>query len=237
MRQLLLDLLPPPAAPSLDNYVPGRNQALITTIRQQQRQTAEPPVNNTGMTTAPMHYLWGSEGCGKTHLLKAIAGGTGGRYLQQTSPLSDFDYQAGGTYCIDDIDSFNSTQLDAIFALYQAMLTNPLGQLWVSGPCAPFQLTEYAPQMRADLRTRLGAMLVWQVHALSEGEMAEALQEAASQRGLQLQPGVIGWLLTHWERSMPALLTLLDALDRYSLERRRAAITLPLLKDLLAESQ
>lgn len=42
------------------------------------------------------------------------------------------------------------------------------------------------------------------------------------------------WVLTHYERDMGQLINLIDALDRYSLTRKRH-ITLPLLRDLLAE--
>src|SRR3546814_7830418 len=45
-----------------------------------------------------------------------------------------------------------------------------------------------------------------------------------------------GWVLTHYARDMGRLSALVDALDRYSLEKHRA-ITLPLLKDLLATDQ
>ncbi len=41
------------------------------------------------------------------------------------------------------------------------------------------------------------------------------------------------YLLTHYRRDMPSLMALLDALDRFSLEQKRA-VTLPLLRTLLA---
>jgi DnaA family protein len=196
-------------------------------------------------------YLWGPSGAGKTHLLHACLADLPSRQVTQVldrfAPLTDFAYQPNQRYAVDDITQLNAAQQDAVFALYQAIRAED-GQartlLLVSGPCAPFQLNDpkYLPNpaaqaMREDLRSRLGAGLVWQIHALSDGEMAEALSQAAQARGLQLHPGIVPWLLTHWERSMPALMALLDALDRYSLERRRAAITLPLLKDLLAETR
>ena len=41
------------------------------------------------------------------------------------------------------------------------------------------------------------------------------------------------YLLTHFRRDMPSLMALLDALDRFSLEQKRA-VTLPLLRAMLA---
>ena len=55
----------------------------------------------------------------------------------------------------------------------------------------------------------------------------------AAEHGLQLSDEVLNWVLTHYARDMGKLTALLDALDRYSMEKQRA-ITLPLLRELLA---
>ncbi len=55
---------------------------------------------------------------------------------------------------------------------------------------------------------------------------------AAKARGLVLADDVPAYLLTHFQRDMPSLMRLLDALDRYSLEQHRA-VTLPLLRAML----
>ncbi len=58
MKQLLLDIKPA-AAPSLDNFVVGRN--------------AEALANLQAATQNGAHfvYIWGEKGCGKSHLLSA----------------------------------------------------------------------------------------------------------------------------------------------------------------------
>jgi DnaA family protein len=43
---------------------------------------------------------------------------------------------------------------------------------------------------------------------------------------------VLPWLLSRFYRDMPNLMALLDALDAYSLETKRA-VTLPLVRELL----
>jgi DnaA family protein len=100
--------------------------------------------------------------------------------------------------------------------------------LIASGNAAPAQLA-----LRADLMTRLACGLVYQVHGLDDPEKVAALRCHAEARGFRLSPEVAAYLLRHAQRDMPSLLALLEALDRYSLETRRA-ITVPLLRELLS---
>ena len=86
--------------------------------------------------------------------------------------------------------------------------------------------------MREDLRTRLGWGLIYQVHGLSDEEKLDALAYAAQARGITLPTGVLPYLITHCQRDLNSLLSILDALDSYSLEIQRP-ITLPLLRSLL----
>jgi DnaA family protein len=65
-----------------------------------------------------------------------------------------------------------------------------------------------------------------------EGKAA-VLKHAARERGIALADDVPAYLLTHFRRDMPSLMALLDALDRFSLEQKRA-VTLPLLRTMLA---
>ena len=89
--------------------------------------------------------------------------------------------------------------------------------------------------LREDLRTRLGWDLVYRLEQLSDEDRAQALRDRARQRGLQLSDEVLHWILTRCERDMDRLTALIDSLDQYSLARHRP-ITLPLLKDLLADA-
>jgi DnaA family protein len=86
--------------------------------------------------------------------------------------------------------------------------------------------------MRPDLVTRLGWGLVYQVHALSDEEKAQALAQHGAGRGFRLSAEVCAYLLQRARRDMPSLLAMLDALDRYSLETKRQ-ITVPLVRELL----
>jgi len=96
-----------------------------------------------------------------------------------------------------------------------------------AGNVAPARL-----QLRADLLTRLGWGLVFQVHALSDDDKRVALKRRAAARAFDLRDEIVEYLLRHLKRDLPSLMTVLDALDRYSLETKRP-ITLPLLRELL----
>jgi DnaA family protein len=67
---------------------------------------------------------------------------------------------------------------------------------------------------------------------LSDQDKTAALAGHAARRGMRLEPGLIAYLLSHFDRDMGSQIALLDALDRYSLQRQRP-VTLPLLKDAL----
>jgi len=86
--------------------------------------------------------------------------------------------------------------------------------------------------LREDVRTRLAAGLVFQLHLLSDTEKAEALSSHALSRGFKLAPELAEYLLRHGRRDLASLMAVLDAVDRYSLETKRP-ITLPLLREML----
>ncbi|MBC7756899.1 MAG: DnaA regulatory inactivator Hda [Bdellovibrio sp.] len=60
MKQLLLDIKPP-APPTLQNFVVGRNAEAIASLQALVNDAAQ----------SHFIYLWGEKGCGKSHLLSA----------------------------------------------------------------------------------------------------------------------------------------------------------------------
>ena len=178
-------------------------------------------------------YLWGAGGVGKTHLLKALASAGSeaeqlrARYISPFSIESEFVYSPEvDLYLLDDCEKLAPlAQIDA-FALFNEIRANNAFMV-CSGAVAPAVLP-----VREDLRTRMGWGLIYQIHALSDDEKVAALSAAATARGLTLSPGVIPYLLSHFQRDMRSLSTMLDSLDQYSLETQRP-ITLPLLREWL----
>ncbi len=222
-QQLILDLLPA-SPPTLSNFIVGENQAAIEALKSCKPGRAI--------------YLWGAPGAGRTHLLQALSTAPDSLYFSEQCPAAKLkDIATADTFtlkliAIDNVQLLNDETQAALFALYnrwrEAAASQYAFALVLSGDKAPM-----AMPLREDLRTRLGWDLIFRLELLSDDDRAQALKTRATERGLQLSPEVIGWMLTHYARDMRQLSALLDALDRYSLQRHRA-ITLPLLKDLLA---
>jgi DnaA family protein len=128
---------------------------------------------------------------------------------------------------VDDVDQLDERLVGSLFRILNTVQASKALHIFMAGSAAPAAL-----ELREDLRTRLGWGLVFQTQLLDDDEKIQALGEAAKARGLVLSPDVLPWLLSRFYRDMPSLMALIDALDAYSLETKRA-VTLPLVRELL----
>lgn len=218
MRQIPLDLKAA-EPPSFDNFVPGSNGEALALLRGLATLQPGQPVRAA--------YLWGEPGCGKTHLLAALAAASGARALQlgPGSAPAEFATEVQGRVAIvDDCDLLDADAQEAAFHLYNRVRAAGDAVFVAAGSQPPRALA-----LRDDLRTRLGWGAVHRLTLLTDDEKAEALRRAARGRGLALPEDLLRHLLTHRSRDIRALLRLLDALDRFALERKRP-LTLPLLR-------
>lgn len=216
MKQLVLDL-GADQAHSLESFEVGQNAEAAQLMGQfAARRSRE-----------HFAYLWGEAGVGKSHLLKALASTERARYISPFSIESEFVYSPEvDLYLLDDCEKLSPvSQIDA-FALFNEIRANHAFMV-CSGAVAPAVLP-----VREDLRTRMGWGLIYQIHGLTDDEKVAALSTAAAARGLTLSPGVLPYLLSHFQRDMRSLSAMLDSLDQYSLETQRP-ITLPLLREWL----
>ncbi len=214
MTQLLLNIAPD-WVPTLDNFVVGRNVELLSALRHALAGTAK----------ERFFALWGEVGSGKSHLLRAAveqARAQGCLAVYAHAAVPEFAQMVA----VDDVETLDGSTQIALFALYNQIRESG-GMLLVSAAAAPAHLN-----LRDDLRTRLGWGLVYQVHALSDTEKAQALERHAQARGLILPQEVTQYLLRHGRRDLPALLALLDALDTHCLRLQRAP-SVPLLKEVM----
>jgi DnaA family protein len=70
---------------------------------------------------------------------------------------------------------------------------------------------------------------------LADEDKAEAVTRHAAQRGFRLSRDVIDYLLHRHARDLPALIRMLEAIDRHSLATKRP-VTVPLVRELLADA-
>ncbi len=219
MRQLILDL-GTPKPQTLDRFVIGRNAELIALMRQ--FSIREKPARGDCFV-----YLWGEAASGKSHLLEALASMAQTRLISADAEANAFHYTHDiSLYLLDDCEKLSPASQIEAFNLFNRIREN--GGLMISTGAMPPALLP----VREDLRTRMGWGLIYQVHGLTDAEKNTALTETARARGLTLSPGVVPYLMSHFQRDMRSLSTMLDALDHYSLETKRP-ITLPLLHSLL----
>ena len=90
MKQLALGISPPPQ-PTLENFVPGPNAELVAHLRD----------FRDGSFADVVLYLWGEEGSGKTHLMRACGGTDDVQELDEAAQIALFNRinearQAGG---------------------------------------------------------------------------------------------------------------------------------------------
>jgi len=203
MQQLPLEIARPPE-PTLDNFIPGANAEAQARVR----------ALVEGVLDECIVYLWGGPGTGRSHLLQAAARAAGA----QRPPI--------GLVTADDVERLDAAGQQALFNAINAAREGA-GAVLAAGSAPPAQL-----DLRADLASRLGWGLVYQLQPLTDAHKATWLRAEAARRGLPLDDGVIDYLLTRLPRDLPSLATLLSRLDRFALARKRA-ITLPLVREFL----
>lgn len=241
MRQVPLALGLEPPVLDFPGFVPAGNETLLQHLQQ------------PGQLRAPV-YLWGPPGCGKTHLLQAWLthcrqrGAAAGVFEAQAgdaglpgpepepeavdpAPLAlppvDPRWQA---LVVDDVDRLDAAAQRRLFAtLVEAQAQ---GVAWLAaGELPPVDLP-----LRDDLRSRLGWGAVYAVQPLPDAAVRAVLGREAARRGFALGEEVADYLLHRFARDLPSLMRLLDALDGYALARKRA-VTVPLLREMLAGAQ
>lgn len=223
MKQLTLPVAIKPQ-PRLNDFVVGRNGLAWQSLQS---------LAQTGVCESRVLMLWGESGSGKTMLLQAlrhareVAGAKVGCLCAQNS-LTLFNPEWEGVV-LDGVDEYDDGQQALAFQwLIECLQPSDGRQRWVvaasASPPADWVL-------RADVRSRLASGLVFELQLLNDAERSAVLQTQARARGLTLPADVVSYMLHRFSRDMGSLIQLLDALDAYALQSKRA-ITLPLLRDM-----
>ena len=225
MKQLALDI-GLASDPSFANFFIGPNEAAVRQLASWAQSLPDSPVPT---------YLWGGEASGKTHLLKAVSealrdqGASSGWMDASMLEPPQFN-EAWSAVIMDECHLYNAAQQRSAFNWFVNALSTDDGQpRWVvaAGNVPPADLP-----LREDLRTRLGWGHVFALQALSDDERRAVIKQEADARGFLLSDEVVDFMLTRFSRDLGSLMQLLDKLDSYALQTKRA-ITIPLIKTML----
>ena len=228
MRQIALDI-GLASGPTLVNFFAGPNDAVLKHLQLWIGERTSPATRSPVPT-----YLWGTSGSGKSHLLQALqralreqgaAVGWLDASLHTPPPFSE----QWGAVLMDDVHLYTAAQQQAAFNWFVNAQTH---QRWVlaAGDVAPGEL-----RLREDLRTRLGWGHLFSLQLLSEPDRRAVLRQAADERGVFIGDEVMDFMLTRFSRDLGSLMELLDLMDGYALQTKRA-ITIPLIKAMMDEA-
>jgi DnaA-homolog protein len=216
---------------SFDTFFAGPNTELLHQL--------ENIADGAGSGTAAVHFISGTDGSGKTHLLQAASRAAGERgrsvaYLPLAEiALSDPGAVEGLTQlslvCLDDVQSVTGQRNweEALMVLCDGLRATG-GSLLAAASRPPMEL---GLALR-DLATRLAWGPVYALKPLTDDHKVRLLQQRARGRGLDLPDEVGRFLLTRSAREIPALLSVLERLDHASLAAQRR-LTVPFVRAVL----
>ncbi len=235
MRQLALGVRLRAAA-VFASFSPGLNREVLAALRGPGRE----PV-----------WIWGNRGSGKTHQLQAVCAEAGATAPGETAPgetapgaaaaylpldrsaalppAALAGFESCRVLCVDDVDAV-AGHLEWEQALFR--LFNEAAELRsrvIFAAASPPRQIEWRLQ---DWRSRAAACVVYHVRELDEEGRAEALRLRAAQRGLQLPPETLDYLLKRMPRDLRSLFEILDDLDEAALVAQRR-LTIPFIRAAL----
>lgn len=185
------------------------------------------------------HGAWllsGPAGVGKTHLLMAAHGASGGEsaYLalpQVAGSLVDVApmFERHRLLALDGLEAIVGNRADevALFDLHNRVLDRG-GRLLYAARSTLEQLEFALP----DLRSRLAQATRLPLPTLDEAQRLALLRARAQERGLVLDDASAEWLMRRCDRDLGSLMDVLDQLDRASLAAQRR-LTVPFLREVL----
>ena len=213
---------------TFENFAYPENDPLLSILQEIAQAQGEPTL-----------YLWGADGCGKTHLLQATCHRAGRHGVSVAYlPLRELLHhgveilqgmEQHEVLCLDDIDAIAGQQdwEQQLFALFNRMRDRD-AKLVTSARTSPSETGIRLP----DLVSRLAWGPVFHLALLSDAEKLRALKLRADARGLELTEEVGRYLLRHYPRDLQVLFELLDRLDQASLVHQRK-LTLPFVRETL----
>ena len=214
---------------SFDQFWPGPNREAVGQLRKAAAGQGEPLI-----------VIWGEAGLGKTHLLNAVCSEAAEQsgaaaylpmgLLREYGPETLAGAETFGIACLDDLDLLAGAP-DWELALFHFFnrLRDAGQRLIISTSLPPAQLGFALP----DLASRLTWGLTLRLHRPGEDDTRQILQMKSRSLGLDMPEAVARFLMDHAQRDLPALIRLLERLDRASLAAQRR-LTVPFVRGLIS---
>lgn len=169
--------------------------------------------------------IYGPKGCGKTHLLHIWAQRTGGLVLSSSQLIKEGLFNESQV-AVDNLEVANHEQQENLFHLFNYLKSSG-GALLVASE-QPVAQMNLIPEIQSRLLT---APQIEMLEAEESG-LQMLLVKWAHERQITLDPTVLNYLLTRCQRNMSHLASMIEMLDKLSLEQKRK-ITIPLVKEAL----
>ena len=142
---------------------------------------------------APVLLICGPKGCGKTHLGSAW--------------LNDSKSTGGQEVFLDDIE--NIEDIDLFHSINKA-LNGDIPALLMTSTLLPAELDILLP----DLRSRLNYIPVFTMSEPGEDILEPIIRKIFEDQGRSVKADVVKYIYTHYDRSVPAVSKLVEAIDQ-----------------------
>lgn len=198
-QQLPLDLPQKPRL-SREDFIEGRaNRAALQLV------------DSWPDWSTPLAIIWGREGSGKSHLANIWLERSGANRLS-ANDLSDFN--VASPCLIEDADSQIIDETGLFHVLNQARQTG------VSVLITARQLPVGWGAGLPDLNSRLAAATTVEIEAPDDSLLSAVLAKQFADRQLAVEANVISYLVSRMERSLATAASIVEELDRLSLEKQ-----------------
>ncbi|MFI3241974.1 MAG: DnaA/Hda family protein [Alphaproteobacteria bacterium] len=172
--------------------------------------------------------IYGKEGCGKTHLVNIFKDKYNALVISAKNVnMKNYDtfFYKNSILAIEDIDE--NIDCEAMFHLYNVYKNEGGYILFTSKK----PLNQIITPIK-DLNSRFGAVAVAEIKAPDDILLNALIVKLAYDKGININPDVISFILKRAERSFLFITKLINELDLLSLERQKA-ITVPMAKEVI----
>ena len=206
--------------PEFDDFIEGENNQLLAAGREL--------ANGGGLASSL--YVWGGDGCGKTHFLRMLV--SQARLNGNVFFISDeaIPSPMPALLVVDDIHDLSANNRLLLFDWQNKIKPDKKYRIVASGNVPPKNLP-----LGAEINARLAAGLVFCLREIPEKQKRQALMNYAKRRGFDLPEAVINIFLTRLPRDMSSLTAALASLDNFLLAQQKP-LTLPLVRLWLRQS-